>query len=311
MADTKFKKGSVPWNKGKIGVYTPEQLKKMSEALKGRVNKPHSEETKRKIGLANSISLKGNIPWNKGLKGVMPTPWNKGVPLSDEVKRKMSEILSGKRKPPRSEEHRKNLSESMKGKSSWNKGKHLPQDWKRKIGLANLGKKRSEEEKKKMGDAVKKAYSDPELRKRISEAHKENYPSEETKLKMREKRAEQIFPFKDSKPEIKIQNFLKQLNINFLTHRYMIEIKHKYQCDIFVPSMNLIIEVDGDYWHGNTNNSRYAVLNKNQVIQKEEDDLRTKELIDKGFKVLRLWESDINKMNLNDFMERIKSFEKV
>ena len=28
----------------------------------------HSEETKRKIGKANSIALKGNIPWNKGIK---------------------------------------------------------------------------------------------------------------------------------------------------------------------------------------------------------------------------------------------------
>jgi very-short-patch-repair endonuclease len=30
-------------------------------------------------------------------------------------------------------------------------------------------------------------------------------------------------------------------------------------------------------------------------------DIRTKELIEKGFKVLRLWEFEINKMSLNDF----------
>jgi hypothetical protein len=41
--------------------------------------RPHSIETKRKIGLANSIALKGHVPWNKGKRGVMPTPWNKGI----------------------------------------------------------------------------------------------------------------------------------------------------------------------------------------------------------------------------------------
>ena len=62
--------------------------------------------------------------------------------------------------------------------------------------------------------------------------------------------------------------------------------------------MNLIIECDGNYWH------KYPV-------GREIDNLRTNELIDKGFKVLRLWESDIKKMNFKDFIERIKPFEKV
>jgi len=60
-----------------------------------------SEETKRKIGAANSISLKGNIPWNKGKKGVqvswnkgkkgLQVAWNKGKKHSEETKRKISE----------------------------------------------------------------------------------------------------------------------------------------------------------------------------------------------------------------------------
>lgn len=49
---SQFKKGYTPWHKGKFGYK----------------NKPHSEETKRKIGLSNSISKKGSIPWNKGKK---------------------------------------------------------------------------------------------------------------------------------------------------------------------------------------------------------------------------------------------------
>jgi len=47
-------KGTVPWNKGKIGVY--------------------SEDTRKKI----SQSLKGNVPWNKGIKTGTPS-WNSGM----------------------------------------------------------------------------------------------------------------------------------------------------------------------------------------------------------------------------------------
>jgi very-short-patch-repair endonuclease len=49
--------------------------------------------------------------------------------------------------------------------------------------------------------------------------------------------------------------------------------------------MKLVIECDGDYWH------KYP-------IGREIDRLRTKELLEQGFKVLRLWENEIRKMDL-------------
>jgi very-short-patch-repair endonuclease len=71
------------------------------------------------------------------------------------------------------------------------------------------------------------------------------------------------------------------------TEKY-INIKHGYQCDVFIPKMKLIIECDGNYWH------KYP-------IGRDIDKIRTRELLNNGFKVLRLWESDINKMDLNKF----------
>lgn len=129
--------------------------------------------------------------------------------------------------------------------------------------------------------------------------------SEEAKLKIKNARAKQVFPVKDSKQEVKCQNFLKQLNIEFIIHKYM-NIKHAYMCDIFIPSMNLIMEVDGDYWHGNSKNPKFKILNSSQIEQKEEDNIRTQELTERGFRVLRLWESDIEKMNIENFTERLK-----
>ncbi len=235
---------------------------------------------------------KGNIPWNKGKTGI----------YSEETRKKLSGAHKGQipwcTGKKLSEEHKKNLSLSHKGKPSWNKGKktdkpswmkgkHHTQEAIEKNRLAHLGK--------------------PPWNKGLQVTL---HHTEEAKLKIKESRAKQVFPIKDSLPEIKLQNFLKQLNIEFSPHKYMKGIKNGYQCDIFIPSMNLVIECDGDYWHGNINNPRFKILNKYQLKVKETDNLRTKELQEKGFNVLRLWESEIEKMNINDFVEKIKHFEK-
>ncbi|KKK40285.1 hypothetical protein LCGC14_3100690, partial [marine sediment metagenome] len=55
--------------------------------------------------------------------------------------------------------------------------------------------------------------------------------------KIKEARAKQITPLQDTKIEIKMQDLLKQLKIKFQTHKYMKEIEHAYQCDIFIPKM--------------------------------------------------------------------------
>ena len=110
----------------------------------------------------------------------------------------------------------------------------------------------------------------------------------------KERRAEIIVPVKDTKIEVKIQEFLKQLNIDFFTHHYIKEIEHGYQCDILIPSLKMVIECDGNYWH------KYP-------IGKEIDHIRTKELLENGFKVLRLWENEINEMSIEKFQEHIRS----
>ena len=114
-----------------------------------------------------------------------------------------------------------------------------------------------------------------------------------TKQKLRDYRSKQIFPIKDTKIEIKIQNFLKEVGIEFFTHKYIKEIKHGYQCDILIPSIKLVIECDGNYWH------KYP-------IGREIDHIRTSELLEKGFKVLRLWEHEIKDMDLNKFEEKLE-----
>jgi len=115
----------------------------------------------------------------------------------------------------------------------------------------------------------------------------------EEKLRLKKMRNENILPVKDTSIEVKIQNFLKQLEVDFFTHQY-IKLEHGYRCDILIPSMNLVIECDGNYWH------KYPV-------GRDIDKIRTKELIEKGFKVLRLWEFEIRKLNIDEFKQRLYS----
>jgi len=247
-------------------------------------------------------------------------PWIKGKHHTKESNEKNRLSHLGKK---HTEEHNKKISIARKGIM-------CAEETKRKIGLKHKGKKISEEQKLKISNKLKgikpsmNAFAEKAIRKRVETRKlKNNYIcSEITKEKIRAsklgqsmplkvrlkikktcnkesfkqakrlQRVHQIFPIRDTKIEVKIQDFLKQLGITFFTHQYMKEIKHGYQCDIFVPSLNLIIECDGNYWH------KYPIGN-------EMDKIRTKELIEKGFKVLRLWEVDINKMNMEDFNKKI------
>src|SRR3990172_12705843 len=202
----------------------------------------------------------------------------------------------------RTEEHRKNISKSKKGEKNPMWGKNHSIESKRKISEGNKGKrpKTSETMKRLYKEGILNAKGrkqtlgkhwklSNEIKEKLRKiASNRNYlHSEESKRKISEARKKQILPKKDSLIEVKIQNFLKQLGIEFFTHQYM-HIEHGYQCDIFIPSKKLIIECDGNYWH------KYPTGT-------DIDKVRTSELISKGFKILRLWESEIKVMELNDF----------
>lgn len=160
---------------------------------------------------------------------------------------------------------------------------HALKRFSKKENHPHFGKERSQEHSKNISKALKG--------KTLLDLHSPE-KAEEIRAKIKKARSKQIFPLEDSSIEVKIQNFLKQLGIEFFTHQHM-NIKHSYRCDIFIPYMNLVIECDGDYWHS-------------YPTGKEIDHVRTEELLQKGFKVLRLWEFEIKDMNLKEFQERLK-----
>jgi very-short-patch-repair endonuclease len=243
-----------------------------------------------------------------------------------EIKKKISDVS---RKSWANPEYRKKFSEEHKGHivseetrkkiSKAKKGKHHSEETKKKIGIKSIG--RPEKYLKKY--QIKKGnipYNkgggiiSEETRRKMSESGRMRIGdknsfygkihSPETRRRLKETRAKQILPTKDTKIEKKIQVFLKELGIGFILHKY-VQIKHGYQCDIFIPNLNLVIECDGDYWHGNLNHPNVNVLNSRQRETTEKDKIRTQELIEKGFKVLRLWGSEIEKMDISEFKEKL------
>jgi len=122
-----------------------------------------------------------------------------------------------------------------------------------------------------------------------------------------ENRKNQIFPLKNTKIENKIKRFLDLSKIEYTQHKLLTEIKHFYQCDFYIPKQKginkiTILECDGCYWHGC--NLCMKELNKNQIKQKAKDNKRNKELKGKNYKVIRLWEHEIKKLNLLEFKRR-------
>ena len=73
---------------------------------------------------------------------------------------------------PMTEEHKRKISESLKGK---NKGKHISDEQKKRLSEINKGKKRgtlSEETRKKISEATKGKPRTEQQRRNISKAHK-------------------------------------------------------------------------------------------------------------------------------------------
>jgi len=123
--------------------------------------------------------------------------------------------------------------------------------------------------------------------------------SQETKDKMREIQLEKWKTgnigkkkYYTSKLETTFQNILDLLDIKYSMKLYAKEIKAFY--DFYLPELNIVIEIDGDFWHCNPNSkhseAKYDSQKKNLIRDKEKEQW----LKDNNYKLLRFWESDIN-----------------
>jgi very-short-patch-repair endonuclease len=227
----------------------------------------------------------------------------RGIPLTEAHKMKLRGRVSwAKGKKIWSEEQKEN----MRGEKN-NASKYL----KNKTYEEIYGVEEAKKQKEKREEHYKYLRQSATIHLK-GKTYEEIYGHEKSEER-KEKRGNQIFPMINTSIEVKLQNYLKQINIGFFTHYYCKEILHKYQCDFFIPVQKnrnrfiqqpIILECDGDYWHGST--LRFPNPSKDQQEQMKEDSIRTKELEAKGFRVIRLWEHEIKKLDLNSFKNIIE-----
>lgn len=167
------------------------KLKNQTEGGEGLHGYIQTEQHKRNSGLARTgkkwteeqrSRIKGRKSYNKGIpmseeQKIKISKSNTGKKHTEETKLKLKLILSraleGKSKPPRSDAHKKNLSIALKGKPAHNKGKKrsvesIEKQRKSMIGK-NIGIKRTPETKEKIRLAKLGKKTGP-----LSERHKKN-----------------------------------------------------------------------------------------------------------------------------------------
>lgn len=99
-------------------------------------------------------------------------------------------------------------------------------------------------------------------------------------------------------PEIKIKEILEGLGIKY-KFQYPIEF---YCVDFFIPDNNIVIQVDGCYWHGCP--THFSNLDNRQRNRQRLDHSCDSFLKNRGYKVLRIWECSISRINIES---KIKS----
>jgi very-short-patch-repair endonuclease len=97
------------------------------------------------------------------------------------------------------------------------------------------------------------------------------------------------------------KEFLDKLGVKYI-YQFKAESIGRYY-DFCIPSANLIIEVDGDYWH--SKDLVYEEMTPTQKRNKRVDKEKNHWALVNSFKLLRFWESDINK-NPKEVMKKLQ-----
>jgi very-short-patch-repair endonuclease len=156
-------------------------------------------------------------------------------------------------------------------------------------------------------DAIQEARKDPELGKKISKGAKgvpkpkpEGFGigrkhSDKTKEKMSDSAVERILKnpktYHTSKLEEKLKLVLDILDIKYQHFFFVPKIKKIF--DFYLPEYNILIEVDGDFYHCNPKFYKFPVC-KTQEINIKNDQEKNKWAKENGYQLLRFWEHDIN-----------------
>lgn len=135
--------------------------------------------------------------------------------------------------------------------------------------------------------------------------HKYGLPSDESKQKMLEGNAKKLRSNMTA-PEKKVETLLQEMELEHDAQKVL----GSFIYDFCLPQYRILIEVDGDYYHGHPDKYEKDDLNHLQKKIKRNDLKKDMMASGSNYKLLRFWECDINdniKQVKKIIMEHIKS----
>jgi len=180
---------------------------------------------------------------------------------------------------------RKGNGNPMYGSEPWNKG--LDKTTSKSLMSVSSkmsGRKVSSNTKKKQSISAKK---------RSIHGHTGKKHSEESKNKMREATLKRIkngdFLHLETKPHQAMQSILANLNIEYV-EEYVIDC---WSFDFYLPKIDILLEVDGDYFHSNPKLYPDGPITNTQKINWYRDQKKNQFCNNNSLDLIRFWECDI------------------
>lgn len=189
----------------------------------------------------------------------------------------------------------------MYGKKAWNNGlTKETSDIVSRMSAKSRGRSASIQTRKRQSESAKK---------RKVHGHTGKKHSENSKEKMRIKTLEMIKNGKFKQTETLPHRLMRSILIH-LELEYEEEKNVKYwSFDFYIPSYNLYIEVDGDYFHSNPKLYPNGPKSKTQKVNWYRDIKKNDFVLKNQITLLRFWESDIIN-NPEECAKRIISYER-
>ena len=275
--------------------YTPQQLLNMSNGIKNKWKDPLYRQKQ-----LNRIPYRWTEEQKKKSSETYLKKYSEGY-----ISPSLGIKLSPERKKQISLESKRQVKLCIENNIPYgNFGNKLSEEVRRNMSVNRMGKSKGYEHAEKLRTQIILINKSESHRKLVKEKMKGRIFSDKTLQKMRlapRNLSMKIY----SSIHKKICDFLTELNIDFVKEKHFPQITNSYFCDVFIPKYNLIIECDGDYWHCNPlkwSEDRYHTLKKKTAKQIWDiDRCRTQDLEKIGYKVLRIWETDIKTMDIESF----------
>ena len=225
------------------------------------------------------------------------TAWNKGLTKDNNASMKrLSESRMGASNPVHKikdkEKWKQNVAEGLKDHHSFIRGKTYEE-----LYGEELAKK------------LKTRLSEDLLAREVF-PHTGHKHSEATKEKLRKSAVEQMSKYKMHVSKLQ-QEFFNEL-IKRFGNKYEIVIQYPfefYTIDIAIPNIKLAIEVDGDFWHVNSNKG-YEIKYNAQKRNIKNDKAKNSFILNKKWNLVRFWESDITENKEECFCKLLEIFKK-